>query len=107
MKITDETLQVVEKALNLKLYEEQKQYLIHDGSYWFGGRQSGKTLAYCIKLALSDGGPLNMKKPIDVIDSDYGTEGNKRNYSLWFKKFFLEIWQTLKAAGLPVRKVID
>jgi len=53
MQITEETIVLIEKALGISLYEGQKQYLLNNGTYWFGGRATGKTLAYCIKLALS------------------------------------------------------
>ncbi|OPX46411.1 hypothetical protein CLHUN_02270 [Ruminiclostridium hungatei] len=101
MKITEETIPLIEKALDIKLYPGQTEYLFHDGPYWFGGRQSGKTLAYSVKLALSEGEPLNMEEPINFCDSPHIIK-----YSLWFRSFFLQIWQQLKASGLPVRGLI-
>lgn len=106
MKISEDTIPIIEKALNLKLYEGQKHYILHNGPYWFNyGRTTGKTLAYCVKLALSDGEPLNIKKPWNICDYDYGRETNKINYSMWFAQYFLDIWHALKDAGLPVREV--
>lgn len=109
MKITKETIPLIEKALDEKLYDPQKEYLVNDGPYWYGGRASGKTTAYCIKLALSDGDPLDMRMStgelIDIIDPDYGPDTNKRTYIRWFRRCFLEIWEQLKAAGLPVREL--
>lgn len=109
MKITEETILLIEKALNIKLYENQKQYILYDSTYCYGGRLSGKTLAYCIKLALSDGKPLDVryKEVINIIDNDYGPTENKRNYSYWFRRFFLDVWHSLKDSGLPVRELID
>lgn len=107
MKITEETISLIERALNIKLYNGQKEYLLNDGTYWYNfGRASGKTLVYCIKLALSDGNPLDMRKPWEICDPDYGLDENKYNYSRWFRKFFFKIWHSLKDAGLPVRELI-
>lgn len=106
MKITEETIPLIEKALNIRLLKGQMDYLLNDGSYWYGDRGSGKTTAYCIKLALSDGDPLNMKKPKELCDDDYGTPHNVDRYSQWFRRFFLDIWHSLKDVGLPVREII-
>lgn len=106
MKITEHTIPLIEEALDIQLYESQREYLVNNGSYWYGGRVSGKTLAYCIKLALSDGKPLNMRKPWEICDDDYGPKDNIYPYSRWFRNFFLKIWEQLKSAGLPVRDVI-
>jgi hypothetical protein len=104
--ITKATIPLIEKALDIKLYDGQRKYLLYDGPYWFGDRRSGKTLAYCVKLALSDGEPLNMKKPWEICDNDYGPPRNRQRYSGWFRGFFLKIWHSLKDTGLPVREII-
>ena len=96
MQITEETIVLIEKALGISLHEGQKQYLLNNGTYWFGGRATGKTLAYCIKLALSDGEPLDIQKPCEICDNDYAR---------WFRDFFIKIWISLKDAGLPVREL--
>lgn len=108
MKITEEAIPLIEKALGIKLYEPQKEYFVNDGTYWFGGRASGKMLAYCIKLALSEGKPLDMRpgKIINNVDPGYGMENNKSGYAHWFRYFFLDIWHLLKDAGFPVRRII-
>lgn len=107
MKITEEVIPLIEKALDIKLYDGQKEYLVNNGTYWYSfSRASGKTLAYCVKLALSDGKPLDMRKPWEICDNDYGLPDNKQRYALWFRRFFLDIWHSLKAAGLPVRELI-
>ena len=96
---------LIEKTLNITLYEGQRRYLLNDGDYWFGGRKSGKTMAYCIRLALSDGDPINLVRPVEYIDSDFGPPGNESKYSYWFRRFFMNVWQPLKDAGFPVREV--
>jgi len=103
--ISENLLRAVEKVLDIKLYNEQKNYLLNDGDYWFGGRQSGKTTAYCIKLALSDGPPLDMSVSYKWCDNDCGTPTNKRRYSDWFRGCFLDIWTRLKDAGFMVRDI--
>ena len=106
MKITEEIIPLIEKALDIKLLGPQREYLVNDGSYWYGGRTSGKTLAYCIKLALSDGEPLKMEEPEKFCDIDYGSPENKNRYARWFfRQFFYDVWRRLKAAGLPAREL--
>lgn len=97
----------IQTALGMELYEGQKQYLLNGGAYWFGDRRSGKTLAFCIKLALSEGEPLNMKEPENFCDSDYGFINNKRRYaSSYFKRMFLDIREKLKNSGFTVREIV-
>lgn len=105
MQITEETIALIEKALGVCLHEGQRQYLLNNGTYWFGGRATGETLAYCIKLALSDGEPLDIQKLCEICDNDYGPESNRHNYARWFRDFFIKIWISLKNAGLPVREL--
>lgn len=105
MKITSGNLPFIEKALGITFYEGQKQYLLNDNTYYYGGRQTGKTLAYCVKLALSDGIPLNVTQPWKFCDNDCGTVNNVSSYSKWFLCYFHKIWSALKRAGLPVRNL--
>lgn len=96
----------IEKALGMLLTENQKRYISASGEYWYGGRTSGKTTAHCIKLALSDGPPLNISKPEVFCDLDYGTESNKAKYARsYYLNMFLEIRFMLAKAGFRVRKV--
>jgi len=103
--INDLVLDAVEKILEIKLYDLQRKYILGQGGYWYGARRSGKTLAYCIKLALSDGEPLNTRKAYSFCDDDYGNSSNIVSYSKWFLSRFMEIWSKLKDAGFPVREV--
>ena len=105
MTINDIVLDAVEKVLDIKLYELQRKYILGQCDYWYGARRSGKTSAYCIKLALSDDEPLNIRKAYSFCDDDYGCPSNKLNYSRWFLDRFMEIWSKLKDAGFPVREV--
>lgn len=104
--INEQILNDVEKALDIKLYDGQKQYLLNENTYWFGGRRSGKTLVYCIKLALSEGEPLDMNHPEKYIDDDYGNENNRNHYAKYFfRDTFLDIWYQLKESGIKVRDI--
>ncbi|HHX59144.1 MAG TPA: hypothetical protein GX707_00140 [Epulopiscium sp.] len=120
MTITEETIPLIEKALNVKLYEPQKRYLLGFKAGYGMDRGVGRTFAHCIYLALSDGkdfvvtddryGKVHIRgnDPIDARKmerySDYG-DGSLRYANRFFKRMFLEIWEQLKSAGLPVREV--
>ena len=106
MEITEKVIPFIEKALEIRLYEKQKQYILGDGPCRFGGRASGKTTVYCIRLALSDGEPLDMRKPQEICDSTYREGNNEPRYAIWFRRYFLDIWQGLKDAGFPVRELV-
>ena len=106
MKIDERTIEIIEKALDFKLYQAQKNYLMHDAPLQ-GGRATGKTLVHCIKLALSEGEPLNTYYPEEFCDDDYGRHSNKERYAKdFYRHAFMEMWVLLRDAGLPVRDVI-
>lgn len=98
--ITEKVIGFIEAALGIELYEYQKKYLL--GEYvatW--GRASGRTTAYCIKLALTSGPPLNLLNPSSFSDGMGGTAYDE----YIFKPQFLDIWHKLKAAGFTVRQL--
>ena len=106
MKIDERAIEIIEKALDFKLYQAQKDYLMHDIPLQ-GGRAAGKTMAHCIKLALSEGPPLNTYYPEEFCDDDYGRRLTKERYAKHFYRGMLrEVWQLLNDAGLPVRDVM-
>ena len=122
MKITEKTIPLIEKALDIKLYEPQKQYLLGKTAHFGPGRGKGRTFVHCIDLALADGYDYKITdrvhyrseiyvRGIDPIDvskmerySDYG-DGSIRYARRFYKNMFLEIWHKLKDAGLPVREL--
>lgn len=53
MKITEKHIPHIEKVVGFKLYGHQVNYILGKGNLQ-GGRNTGKTVAYCIKLALSE-----------------------------------------------------
>lgn len=106
MKINERTIEIIEKALGFKLYQAQKDYLMHDIPLQ-GGRGTGKTLAHCIKLALSEGKPLNTYYPEEFCDDDYGRRTNKERYAKYYYNYMLrEVREPLSDTGLPVRDVM-
>lgn len=105
MNITERHIPLIERCFNLKLYEHQKLYLLDKGTLE-SGRRTGKTFAYCIKLALSDGEPLNMRKPEDFADER--RLANHRRYAMsYFRHEFILIRNTLKESGFRVRELIQ
>jgi hypothetical protein len=101
--ITEEMIPHIEKALGFELYNHQKDYLLGNGLL-MGGRGSGKTTAYCVKLALSDGEPLNLQKMEDIADE--WSLPNHRQYARgFFKHELMRIRGKLEVYGFPVCKV--
>jgi hypothetical protein len=94
----------IENALGIRLYDNQKDYLLANGLLG-NERNTGKTTAYCIKLALSDGEPLNLKKPWEFSD-ELRLPEHKRYSRYFFRNEFMRIRAHLEAYGFPVRRVI-
>lgn len=106
MIVSEKMFKHIENALGIKLYQSQKDYLLSE-SYLppVGDRQTGKTMAYCIKLALSNGVPLNMNKPEEFSDG-FELGGHKEKYARnHFRHEFLKIHDALKQYGLSVRDI--
>lgn len=103
----EEFIPDIEKALGIKLNKGQIHYLLYNSSVWYDGdRQQGRTTAYCIKLALSKGDPLDPKHPEKFCD----VPRIRRNemvmqYPKWFLRYFIGIWKKLKDVGLQVRDI--
>lgn len=105
MDIQSHHIPLIEKCLNFKLYDHQKAYLLGTGALT-GGRRTGKTVAYCVKLALSSGEPLNLNKPEEFADMWNLPHRNvySRNF---FRDEFVGIRNMLKDYGFEVRDVIE
>jgi hypothetical protein len=105
MIITEEVIPLIEKALGFELYDHQKDYILKKGSLK-PGRATGKTKAYCIALALSDGEPLDMRKPWVFSDGWELRDRDRKHYAMsFFRREFLDIWDRLKRCGFPVRQI--
>lgn len=95
----------IEKALGITLYENQKKYLLGQGGL-VGGRATGKTLAYCISLAVSDGEPLDLTKPEEIADELRLSPPDHRRYAMgFFRHEFMKVRDQLKEYGFRVREV--
>lgn len=104
MKIKLEHISEIETALGIKLYDHQKAYLLGKSNALLLDRKTGKTVAYCIKLALSEGPPLNIDRPEDFSDRQ-GMPNNRTYAKLYFRDIFMEIRSKLEKQGLPVRGI--
>lgn len=93
-------LEQVEKALDIRLYGWQKAYIL-DKYYDTAAaarRQSGKTLAYIIKILLTP-----MPFAISKKQLEHYSDGSGKRYNVYFKKWALEINEKLTAAGIKTR----
>lgn len=102
--ITLPMLAGIEKALGIELYDHQASYLLGRGPLQ-PGRHTGKTIAFCIRLALSDGPPLDLRTP-ELYADELGLRDHRRYSRDFFKKEFLKIRDKLKNYGFSVRDVI-
>lgn len=81
-------IEEIEAALDTKLFEAQRMDILNLGNkYGISGRQGGKTFVYYIRLALSEGDPLNMLVTENFADL----------------KMFFKIWSKLKTHGFITR----
>lgn len=90
-------LEQVEKALDIRLYDWQKAYIL-DKYYDTAAaarRASGKTLAYIIKKLLTP-----MPLAISKKELEHYSDGSGKRYNVYFKKWALEINEKLTAAGI-------
>lgn len=101
MEIQTNHIPHIEKAIGFTLYPHQIDYLM-GASWMMGGRRNGRTIAHCIKLDLSEGEPLDLRKPYKF--SDYG-DGSKRYAYDHYRREFLRVRECLKDYGLPVRDI--
>lgn len=99
-RINEKMIPFIEQALDIKLWDNQVNYLLK-GSFLTYERRSGRTVAYCIDLALSQGEPLDMKRPWEFADGNHG----RRYASSYFRKEFLRIRASLEHRGFPVRAI--
>lgn len=95
---------LIEKALGFELYEHQRNYILNKG-FLKGGRNTGKTTAYCVKLALSKGEPIDLRKP-ELYADETQLNGHTEYAKRFFKNEFLKIRDQLKSVGLDVRGII-
>lgn len=103
----ERTIRKVEKALGITLYEWQKDFIFHNKHYGAAvsqGRQTGKTLAHCLRLCLSDGEPLNaiLVPPVPARNEFLkylGEDGCTVMRSRYFISELRKVYEQLRAAG--------
>ena len=95
---------LVERALQIKLFDWQVAYIWGDSSYKMPGRATGKTLASVIRLCLSKGEPLHMYRGGQnerLCDVYHGPE-----YFHIFRSYVREAYLRLKLyGGLELRTI--
>lgn len=106
MEIKETILPFIEQALEIKLYDDQKHYLLD--SVWFGPRRrGGKTLAYCIKLALTEE-ELYLGEPEAFADTDSRDPHLSKMYARHiFLREFLTVHKKLKDYGFKVATLVE
>lgn len=105
----------VEKALNISLYDWQKEFIFNDNHYMIDipkGRTTGKTTAHILYLCLSKGELINLKglNQADYFSTlaPYVGEDGKNSYRLHcFVQELKKIYKKLYHYGkLELRKII-
>lgn len=102
----------IEQALNIELYEWQRLYITTGIWQPPEGRQQGRTLAYILRLLLDQSKPLIMygeseaRIYADNQCKEWQYEKATTHYAAHFRKELREIYEQLRAAGVPVREVV-
>lgn len=111
----ERTLKKVERALGITLYDWQKAFIFYDIPYGIeisASRQTGKTLARCLKLCLSSGEPIIVSRfPTDKEKSKLlfflGEDSCTRNRTRTFIDELYDIYnKLLSAGGIDLREIV-
>ena len=102
--INEKRINEVEKALGIKLYACQRDFIFNGYQGCHNERCTGQTTAYCIKLLLTDGEPIKLWDPEQMKRLSDGNRFGSR-YNEWFRRFLIENYERLKAAGVETRVV--
>lgn len=103
VNISEKDIPLIEEALGFELHDNQINYLINKDNL-IGGRMTGKTTAYCIRLALSEGPVIDLRVPERY--SDGWTLENQRVYARsHFRHEFMKVREKLEKYGFAVREV--
>lgn len=106
----------INKALNIKLYKWQINFIFADGEYqseYLYGRRNGKSLANALKLCLSSGPPLIYDNRSDLfitngIEAYAKEDAQPRIRYRFFCNEVLRIHKALdEAGGIPLREIIN
>jgi hypothetical protein len=100
MKITDSTLEKIEKIFGYPLYDWQKEYLRGITNERPYGRCNGKTFAYCIRLLLEDREKIPLRDIKKYKDEMHGSQ-----YTRWFCGYLIDINKILIGNGFETNLV--
>lgn len=103
----ERTIRKVEQALGLKLYDWQKAFIFYNKPYNYyvsGYRGTGKTLAHCLRLCLSEGEPIVATLTPPVIAKNeflqyLGEDGSTIHRSKFFIDELRKVYNKLLEAG--------
>ncbi len=103
----ERTIRKVEQALGLKLYDWQKAFIFYNKPYNYyvrGYRKTGKTLAHCLRLCLSEGEPIIAAlTPSTRAKNEFlcylGEDGCSIHRSQFFINELRQVYNKLLAAG--------
>lgn len=109
-------LNSIEKALDIKLYEWQRKYLLEEPMLLdmrITGRATGKTLVWVIKQLFESREPLDLSDKTGIMkSSDWWCcevdiyRARSHPYAGWYKNYVKKIYQTLNDKGIQTREVI-
>ena len=111
-KLNSELIEKIEKALDIKFYDWQKDYLLDIPRVLdmrMTGRCTGKTLAYIIKLLFTKDEPLRayefkeMEECSDWYCVTNRVDRKETHYTQWFRRFLIDIYTELREKGLHPR----
>ena len=100
----DEQKILVQRALGIRLQDWQVAYIWGGSMYRMPGRATGKTLAYVIRLCLSEGEPIHLYR----TGKDWGLcdEYNGPQYYHIFRDYVRDAYQKLQMyGGLKLRTI--
>ena len=101
----------IEKALNIKLYKWQKQYICGRCSWIYGEqRQTGRTTAYILRLLIDVNSPPlviyeNPSRYADSYENGYPRSGGGYVYTRFFIGELHRINKILNSAGIKTRTI--
>lgn len=101
----------IEKALNIKLYKWQKQYICGRRPWIYGEqRQTGRTTAYILRLLIDVNSPPlviyeNPSRYADSYNNGYPRSGGGYVYTRFFIGELHRINKILNSAGVKTRTI--
>lgn len=100
MKVTKAMIPFIERALGFELYEWQKAYLLDEPYKEPSGRAVGRTVAYIVKLLLTNEELIDIKK-----DAKHYQDYPGNHYTHFFISEMRMIDAKLTSVGLPTRSL--